>query len=130
MEPWKGQGPSYLTVLFHTFYYYCDKENLSLCRRLRYIEVPLFFFFILVFFRSQTSPKPRPEGSPFFRRASPSGVHPFRGPLPILPSNKCHDPLGFHETFFPGNEENGDEKQTKREGKKEEGKSRGGNDSF
>ena len=46
------------------------------------------------------NPKPRTEWSPFFRRVSPSGVHPFRGPLPILPSKKsCHDPLGFHETF-------------------------------
>ena len=77
------------------------------------------------------NPKPRPELLPFFRRASPSAGSP---PLPWsttrLPSKKCHDPLGFHETFSPEMKKKGDEKQTKREGKREEGKSRGDNASF
>ena len=57
MTPWnldiaKGQGTGkfvrYFEVLFHIFYYYWGKENCSLYRGLRYIEVrcievPLYY---------------------------------------------------------------------------------------
>ena len=66
------------------------------------------------------NPKPRPELFPFFRRESPSGVLPFRGPLPILPSKKCHNPLGFHETFSPEMKKKG--MKSKRRGKERERK--------
>ena len=64
MEPWFNEGPRdwqnllptttfcYIEVLFHTFYYYCGKENCSLYRGLlyievRYIEVPLYIIIML-----------------------------------------------------------------------------------
>ena len=72
------------------------------------------------------NPKPRPELFPFFRQASPSGVHPLRGPLLILPSKNVTILWVFMKRFPRNDEEKGDEKQTKREEKREEGKSRGG----
>ena len=42
----------YVKVLFHIFFYYWDKENCSLyrgllgCLEVRYIEVPLYYYFI------------------------------------------------------------------------------------
>ena len=40
MEPLRNEEFCYIEVLFHIFYYYWDKENRSLCRGLRYVEVP------------------------------------------------------------------------------------------
>ena len=40
VEPLRNQGFCYIEILFHIFYYYWDKENRSLYRGLRYVEVP------------------------------------------------------------------------------------------
>ena len=44
------------------------------------------------------------------RESSPSGVH-----YPSFLQKKCHDPLGFHETFFPEMKKKG--MKSKRRGK-------------
>ena len=38
----------YIEVLFHIFYYFWDKENRSLYRGLRYIEVPQYMCIIYI----------------------------------------------------------------------------------
>ena len=47
-NPFAIKRLGYIEVLFHIFYYFWDKENRSLHRGLRYIEVPLYMCIIYI----------------------------------------------------------------------------------